>query len=61
METFLTCSINNFNNTNITLKFIDSYKHLTYPLDGLVKCLLNKGADVNSIKNKISIFVSIFS
>ena len=60
METFLTCSINNVNNTNITLRFIDSYKHLTYPLDGLVKSLLNKGADVNSIKNKISIFVSIF-
>ena len=62
METFLTFSINNFDNTAITLRFIDSYKHLTYPLetyplDGLVKSLLNKDTDANSIKNK---FPSLF-
>ena len=34
-------SINNFNNTIITLRFIDSYKHLIFPRDGLVKSLLN--------------------
>ena len=52
METFLTFSINNFDNTAISLRFIDSYEHLTYRLDGLIKSLLNKDADANSIKNK---------
>ena len=36
METFLTFSITNFNNTGINLRFIDSYKHLTSSLGGLV-------------------------
>ena len=57
METFLTFSINSFNNTIITLRFIDSYKHLSYPLDGLVESLFNKDTDINSIKNK---FPSLF-
>ena len=47
METFLTCSINIFDNTIINLRFVDSYKHLTSPLDGIVKSLLNKDADIN--------------
>ena len=42
METFLTVSINNFGNTIINLRFIDSYKHLTSPLDAIIKGLLNK-------------------
>ena len=41
MQTFLTFSINTFDNTIITLRCIDSYKHLTFHLDGLVKSLLN--------------------
>ena len=57
METFLTFSINNFDNTSITLRFVDSYKHLTYPLNGLVKILLNKETVINLIKN---IFPSLF-
>ena len=36
METFLTFLISNFNNTGINLRFIDSYKHLTSSLGGLV-------------------------
>ena len=39
------------------MRFIDSYKHLIFPLDGLLKSLLNKDTDVNSIKNK---FPSLF-
>ena len=37
----------------INLRFIDSYKHLTSPLDGLVKSLLSKDIDIliDSIKN----------
>ena len=57
METFLTFSINNFDNTSITLTFVDSYRHLTYPLADLVKSLLNKETDINLIKN---IFPSLF-
>ena len=57
METFLTFSINNFGNTIINLRFVDSYNHLTSPLDGSVKSLLNKDTDINSIKNK---FPSLF-
>ena len=57
METFLTRSINNVGNTTINLRFIDSYKHLTSPLDAIVKSLLNKDTDISSIKNK---FPSLF-
>ena len=54
METFLTFSITNFNGTGINLRFIDSYKHLTYPLDSLVNYLLNKDTNIQSIKTKFS-------
>ena len=57
METFLIFSINNFNNTIITLKFIDSYRHLSSSLDVLVKSVLSKETDINLIKNK---FLSLF-
>ena len=57
METFLTFSINNFDNTSITLRFVDSYRHLTYPLADLVKSLLIKETDIYLIKN---IFPSLF-
>lgn len=40
-ETFLTFSINKFNNTNTRLKFIDSIKHLPYSLDKLINYLSN--------------------
>ena len=52
METFLTVSITNFNNTSISLRFVDSYKHLTSSLDGLVNSLLNKNENIQSIKEK---------
>ena len=52
LETFLTFSINNFDNTSITLRFVDSYKHLSSCLDVLVKSLLNKERDIDLIKNK---------
>ena len=54
METFLTFSITNFNGTGINLRFIDSYKHLTYPLDSLFNYLLNKDTNTQSIKTKFS-------
>ena len=54
METFLIFSISDFNNTCINLKFVDSYKHLTSSLDGLVNSLLNKDANIQSIKNKFA-------
>ena len=57
METFLTVSITNFNNTSISLRFVDSYKHLTSSLDGLVNSLLNKNENIQSIKEK---FWSLF-
>ena len=57
METFLTFSINNFGNTITNLRFIDSDKHLTYPLHAIIKSLLNKDADINPVKNK---FPSLF-
>ena len=57
METFLTFSINNFGNTITNLRFIDSDKGSTFPLDAIIKSLLNKDADINSIKNK---FPSLF-
>ena len=50
-------SINNFINTCIKLRFIDSYKHLPHPLDELVKYLLNKDTNIQSIKNT---FPSLF-
>ena len=56
-ETFLTFPITDFNNTCINLKFVDSYKHLTSSLDGLVNSLLNQDANMQSIKNK---FLSFF-
>ena len=54
METFLTFSVTNFNGTGINLRFIDSYKHLTYPLDNLVNYLFNKDTNIQSIKTKFS-------
>ena len=36
----------------MNLRFIDSYKDLSSPLDGIVKSLLNNDTDINSIKNK---------
>ena len=54
METFLTFSVTNFNGTGINLRFIDSYKHLTYPLDNLVNYLFNKDTNIQSIKTKLS-------
>ena len=53
LETFLTFSINNFYNTMITLRFINSYKHLSSSLDVLVKRLLNKETDIDLIKNNV--------
>ena len=57
IETFLTFSISNFDDTIINLRFVDSYKHLPSPLDGIIKSLLNKDTNINSIKNK---FPSLF-
>ena len=57
METFLTFSTFNFNNTGINLRFADSYKHLTSSLDGLVNSLLNKDTNIRSFKTK---FLSLF-
>ena len=57
METFLTFSITNFNNTGINLRFADSYKHLTSSLDGLVNSLLNEDTNIRSIT---TIFPSLF-
>ena len=54
METFLTFSITNFNNIGMNLGFIDSCKHLTSSLDGLVKSLLNIDINVQSTKSKFS-------
>ena len=54
METVLTFSIINFNATGINLRFIDSYKHLTYPLDSLMNYLFNKDTKIQSIKIKFS-------
>ena len=54
MGTFLTFSVTNFNGTGINLRFIDSYKHLTYPLYNLVNYLFNKDTNIQSIKTKLS-------
>ena len=56
METFLTFSITNFNGKGINLRFIDSYKHLTYPLDNLVNYLFNKDTGIPSITKFSSLF-----
>ena len=37
METFLTFSIGNFDDTIINLRYVDSYKHFPSPLDGIIK------------------------
>ena len=60
METFLTFSITNFNNTGINLRFINSYKHLTSSLHGLVNRLLNKNSNIESIKTKFSSLFQYF-
>ena len=49
--------INNFDNTIITLRILDSYKHLSSSLDVTVKSLLNKDTGINSVKSK---FPSLF-
>ena len=56
MQTFLTFSINSFDNTTINLRFIDSYEHLSASTNGIIKSLLNKDTDINSIKNKFQYF-----
>ena len=61
METLLTFSVTNFNGTGINLRFIDSYKHLTYPLDSLVNYLLNKDTNIQSIKTKFSSLFQYFN
>ena len=48
---------NSFNNTCTNLRFFDSCKHLPHPLDDLVKNLLNKDTNIQSITNK---FPSLF-
>ena len=54
MERFLTFSITNFNGTDIKLGFIDSYKHLTHPLDSLVNYLFSKDTNIQSIRENFS-------
>ena len=61
METLLTFSSTNFNGTGINLRFIDSYKHLTYPVDSLVNYLLNKDTNIQSIKTKFSSLFQYFN
>ena len=46
MQTFLTFSVTNFNGSGINLRFIDSYKHLTYRFDSLVKYFFNNDANI---------------
>ena len=60
IQKFLTFSITNFNNTGMNLRFIDSCKHLTSSLDGLVNSLLNKDTNVQSIKSKFSLLFQNF-
>ena len=54
METFFTFSMTTFNGPGINIRFIDSYKHLTYPLDCLVNYLFNQDTNIQSIKTKFS-------
>ena len=44
----------NINSTEINVRFVESYKHLSYPLDGLVNYLQNKDTNIQSIKSKFS-------
>ena len=60
METFLTFSITNFDNTGMNLRFVDSYKHLISSLDGLVNSLLNKDTNIQSTKSKFSSLFQYF-
>ena len=60
IQKFLTFSITNFNNSGMNLRFIDSCKHLTSSLDGLVNSLLNKDTNVQSIKSKFSLLFQNF-
>ena len=60
IETFLTFSISNLNNTGINLRFIDSYKHLKSSLDVLINSLLNKDTNIQSIKTKFSSLFQYF-
>ena len=60
IQKFLTFSITNFNNSGMNLKFIDSCKHLTSSLDGLVNSLLNKDTNVQSTKSKFSLLFQTF-
>ena len=60
-ETFLTFSINNFNNTNIRLKFIDSIKHLPYPLEKLVNYLSNNYKLTETSQETINALTQKFS
>ena len=60
METFLTFWITNFNGTGISLRFIDSYKHLTYPLDSHINYLFNKDRNIQLIKTKFSSLLQHF-
>ena len=57
METSLTFSMTNFNATVINLRFLDSCKHLTYPLVSLTNYSFNKDTSIQSIKTK---FESLF-
>ena len=54
MDTFLIFSITNFNGAGINLRFTDSYKHLTYPLDSPVNHLFNKDTNIQLVKTKFS-------
>ena len=47
-------SVNKFNNTSMKIKFIDSFKYLSYALDSLVNYLFNNDKNIDSIKQKSS-------
>ena len=61
MGTFPTFSITNSNGRGINLRFIDSYKHLTYPLDSLVNYLFNKDTNIQSKRDKFSSLFQYFN
>ena len=61
METILTFSITNFNATGINLRFNDSYKHLTYPLEIFINYLFNKDTNIQSRKKKFSLLIKHFN
>ena len=52
--------INNFDNAIITLRLIDSNKHLSSTLNVIVKSLLNKDTDITSTKNKYPFLFQYF-